>query len=250
MPNRDYAQTTDREAAAAIQHQLQPLPRSIVRANVYELLDGEWRFDLDLEDRGLAEQWYVSHVFSGKATWPGAIESQMADAQHRQRGTPLWQDQIVAWYERDFTVPPQWCAAAECLTQVTFGACGYETRVWLNGQLLKTVEGEEVHVGEYTSFSYELPSEYLRPVNRLTVRIADSLDAEIPRGKQESRVYKRGGIWYATISGAVRSVWLEPVKRNQLRSRLAVASTIEDRLVEFTLTTRVRDEGEYLLRLT
>jgi hypothetical protein len=249
MPNRDYTPTADREAAAAIQHRLQPLPRSIVRANVYELLDGEWRFDLDLEDRGLVEQWYVSHEFNGRATWPGAIESQMADAQTVQRRTPPWQDQVVAWYERDFTIPPQWCTAAECLTQVTFGACGYETRVWLNGHLLKTVEGEEVHVGEYTSFSYELPPECLRPVNRLTVRIADSLDDEIPRGKQESRVYKRGGIWYATISGPVRSVWLEPVERNRLRSRLDVISVIEDRLVGFNFTTRVHDPGVYALRV-
>jgi hypothetical protein len=81
------------------------------------------------------------------------------------------------------------------------------------------------------------------------VRVSDSLDAEIPRGKQESRVFKRGGIWYQTISGPVRSVWLEPVERNRLRSRLGVISTIEDRLVEFLLTTRVQEDGEYRLRL-
>jgi hypothetical protein len=249
MSTRDYSATADREATAAIQHQLGPLPRSIVRSNVYELLDGVWRFDLDLEDRGVTEEWYVSHRFHSTAKWPAAIESQMADAQHVQRGTPPWQDRVVAWYERDFTVPPEWCSTAECVTQVTFGACGYETRVWLNGHPLKTVEGEEVHVGEYTSFSYELPAEHLRSVNRLTVRIADSLDAEIPRGKQESRVYKRGGIWYETISGPVRSVWLEPVQRNRLRSRLDVISVIEDKLVGFNLTTRIHDSGDYTLRL-
>ena len=32
-----------------------------------------------------------------------------------------------------------------------------------------------------------------------------SIDANIPRGKQASRVYKQGGIWYQTVSGAVRS---------------------------------------------
>ena len=249
MANREYTSTTDRDAAASIQDHLQQLPRSIVRANVYELLDGEWRFELDLEDRGLVEAWFASHEFRGRATWPGAIESQMAAAQSAQRTSPAWQDQVVAWYEREFAIPQQWCGAAECLTQVTFGACGYETRVWLNGHLLKTIEGEEVHVGEYTSFSYELPPEHIRPVNRLTVRIADSLDAEIPRGKQESRVYKRGGIWYATISGPVRSVWIEPVERNRLRSRVDVSSVIEDRLVEFNFTTRIHDPGLYALRV-
>jgi hypothetical protein len=133
--------------------------------------------------------------------------------------------------------------------QLTFGACGYETRVWLNGHLLKTIEGEDVHYGEYTSFSYELKEEMVRSVNRLTVRIADTMDAEITRGKQESHVYKRGGIWYQTYSGAVRSVWLETVERNRLRSRFGVVSVVEDQLVRFNLTTRVHDPGSYTLRL-
>jgi hypothetical protein len=81
------------------------------------------------------------------------------------------------------------------------------------------------------------------------VRVADSLDPDTPRGKQESHVYKRGGIWYQTISGPVRSVWIEPVERNRLRSRLGVVSAIEDGLVEFQLTARVHDPGRYHLRL-
>jgi hypothetical protein len=246
---KDFGFTRDKENAYAVKAFLKPLPRSISRSGVYELLDGEWRFDLDLEDRGLQERWYVSHTYSRTAHWPGSIESLMAAAQETQQHTPPWQDRVVAWYERDFTVPATWCDTSECLTQVTFGACGYETRVWLNGHPLKTVEGEDVHYGEYTSFSYELPPDLLQPVNRLTVRIADCLDEEIPRGKQESRVYKRGGIWYQTISGPVRSVWLEPVERNRLRSRLGVMSIIEDKLVEFNLTTRIHDPGIYTLRL-
>lgn len=57
------------------------------------------------------------------------------------------------------------------------------------------IEGEESHIGEYTSFSYELPEHHLQPVNRRAVRIAVTMDADTTRGKQESHVYKRGGIW-------------------------------------------------------
>jgi hypothetical protein len=135
------------------------------------------------------------------------------------------------------------------MLQLTFGACGYETQVWLNGMPLKTIEGELVHVGEYTSFSYELPEDMLRPLNRLTVRIADTMDADITRGKQESHVYKRGGIWYQTYTGAVRSIWLEPVERNRLRSRIGVVSVVEDNLVRFNFTTRIHDPGEYTIKL-
>jgi hypothetical protein len=75
------------------------------------------------------------------------------------------------------------------------------------------------------------------------------MDADIPRGKQESHVYKRGGIWYQTYTGAVRSIWIETVERNRLRSRVGVVSIVEDNLVRFNLTTRIHDAGQYTIRL-
>jgi beta-galactosidase/beta-glucuronidase len=220
---------------------LNPLPRTIARSGETLLLDGIWNFELDLHNRGLKEHWEKGHTYAGKAHWPGSLESQIEEG----RALP-WEDEIVAWYEREFEVPGAWNAE---LVQVTFGAVGYETRVWLNGVLLPTVEGEFVHYGEYTSFSYELPAGLLQPVNRLTVRIADSLDSEIPRGKQASRIYKRGGIWYQATTGPSRSVWLEVVECNRLRSYLAVTSHIESKVVTFELTTRVHDAGRYQLKL-
>lgn len=250
MANKDFGFTRDKMDAEIVQAQLNPLPRSVNRQNVYELLNGEWRFALDLEDRGVREHWFVAHEYDSTAVWPGSIEAHMAAARNTQQLTPAWQDTVVAWYEREFSVPENWFHDAVGLLQITFGACGYETRVWLNGHPLETVEGEEAHLGEYTSFSYELPPEHLQKVNRVTVRISDSMDAEIPRGKQQSHVYKRGGIWYQTYTGAVRSVWLEPVERNRLRSRLNVISSFRDRFVAFDLTTRIHDPGLYSLRLT
>ncbi len=245
----EFRFTQDQDEAEVLKEYLNPLPRSVARSNEYELLDGDWRFALDLQDRGLQERWYISYQYSEKAHWPGSVEEHMAQDAETQDHTSFMKDRIIAWYERNFAVPEKWCTLSGCPVQVTFGACSYETRVWLNGHPLRTVEGEEVHYGEYTSFSYELPPEYMLPNNRLTVRIANSLDAEVPRGKQESYVYKRGGIWYQTISGPVRSVWLEPIERNRLRSRLNVLSEIADSIVEFTLTTRIHDPGIYALNL-
>ncbi|MBA2493754.1 MAG: glycoside hydrolase family 2 [Acidobacteria bacterium] len=227
------------------------LPRSVLRRTAFELLDGKWRFALDADDRGISEQWFIQHDFAETAMFPGSIESHLVAAKDSKAESPLYteSDEVVAWYERDFSVPEEWNRSNK-ITQLTFGACGYETHVWLNGVLLKTIEGEEAHLGEYSSFSYELPADLLKPVNRLTVRVADTIDADIPRGKQASRVYKQGGIWYQTVSGAVRSVWIEPVGRNRLRSRLGVISSLRDHLVEFDFTTRTHEASKYLLRLT
>ncbi|GAB3833399.1 glycoside hydrolase family 2 protein [Hymenobacter jeollabukensis] len=225
-----------------------PLPRAVLRLNNVMLLDGEWRFALDADDAGLNESWYLGRDYEHVATWPGSVEMHLAEA--RGLSDPArWHDQVVAWYEREFTVPACAEPGGRCMYQLTFGACGYETRVWLNGRPLRTIEGEDVHYGEYTSFSFELDESLLLPVNRLTVRIADTMDAETPRGKQESHVYKRGGIWYQTYTGAVRSVWLEVVERNRLRSRVSVVSLVEDRLVRFNVATRIHDPGQYTLRL-
>ena len=227
------------------------LPRSVLRRDAFELLDGEWRFALDSENRGLEERWYEQHIYAVTAAFPGSIESYLAAVKDFKSESSLYQtsDNVIAWYECDFAVPAEWNTPSK-ITQLTFGACGYETRVWLNGIALKTIEGEAVHLGEYSSFSYELPPEILRENNRLTVRVVDTIDANIPRGKQASRVYKQGGIWYQSISGAVRSVWIEAVGRNRLRSRLGVSSSLRDRLVEFDFTTRIHEAGDYTLRLT
>ncbi len=222
------------------------LPRTVLRSNSHVLMDGEWRFSTDPNDEGLIKGWHLSHQYDHNVKWPGSVEDHLAQA--KGEINPIaWHDKVVVWYERTFEMPK--ILDEHSMYQFTFGACGYETRVWLNGIPLKTIEGEEIHYGEYTSFSYELNVATLLPVNRLTVRIADTMDSEIPRGKQESHVYKRGGIWYQTYTGAVRSLWLETVERNRLRSRIGVVSIVEDHLVRFNLTTRIHDPGQYTIRL-
>ena len=244
----NYSLTKGREEGFYKEEFVNPLPRAVVRSNAFVLLDGDWNFALDTEDKGLSEAWYVRHEYNHSANWPGSVESELAKYQPSE---PTWTEKVVVWYEREFPIPEfeDGENTDSSIFQLTFGACGYETRVWLNGILLKTIEGEEIHIGEYTSFSYELEPHLLQENNRLTVRVANSMDADTTRGKQESSVYKRGGIWYQTYSGAVRSVWIEALDRNRLRSRLGVVSIVEDDLVRFTLTTRIHDPGTYTIKL-
>jgi len=240
--------TESKIESSGIEEFTNPLPRSVIRPNTFQLLDGTWNFSLDPEDKGLRERWYLAHDYKHTAIWPGSVEAHLAEAKDLHHSSS-WHDQVVVWYEREFSLLDQDEKSEHSMYQITFGACGYETRVWLNGMPLRTIEDEEVHYGEYTSFSYELSQDLLRPMNRLSVRIAHSMDADIPRGKQESHVYKRGGIWYQTNSGAVRSIWLEKVERNRLRSRVGVVGGVEDKLLRLNFTTRIHDPGCYTLRV-
>ncbi len=176
----NYSTSKSKEETDAEDTFINPLPRAVLRSNTPILLDGEWNFSIDTEDKGLQEEWYLKHNYKHTAQWPGSIEEHIAAA----NGEPAeiaWKDKVVAWYEREFPLPQRvnGNGSSHSMLQLTFGACGYETRVWLNGILLKTIEGEDVHVGEYTSFSYELREEELQPVNRLTVRIADTMEAPL-----------------------------------------------------------------------
>jgi beta-galactosidase/beta-glucuronidase len=224
------------------------LPRAVIRPNSFILLDGAWNFAVDPKNRGLTEHWYLSHQYSLKAHLPGSVETHIANSYPNEN--KLWQKKIIVWYEREFPLPDlTTLEQTHSLLQLTFGACGYQTRVWLNGHPLRTIEKEEVHTGGYTSFSYELDPNLLHAVNQITIRITSSMDADAARGKQESSVYKRGGIWYQTYSGGVRSIWLETVERNRLRSRVGVLSLNDESLVKFNFTTRIHDPGHYIIRL-
>jgi beta-galactosidase/beta-glucuronidase len=244
----NYNLTNAKEDTYGEEDFVNPLPRAVIRPNSFVLLDGTWKFAPDQLDEGLEENWPLNHDYLNTAEWPGSVEDHLNEL---DEGGEFWKDKVIVWYEREFNLPVR--GEDEDLNctqfQLTFGACGYETRVWLNGNLLKTIEGEEIHVGEYTSFSYELDDSLLQPVNRLTVRIVNTMDADLTRGKQESAVYKRGGIWYHTNTGGVRSIWLETVESNRLRSRIGVVSIVEDDLVRFNLTTRIRNPGVYRVKL-
>lgn len=222
------------------------LPRAVMRPNSFVLLDGDWNFEHDPENKGIKESWFIRHTYAKKAYWPGSVEAHATAADPE---TIPWHDKVIVWYQREFPLPDLETMPPNSQLQLTFGACGYSTMVWINGFPLKTIEGETAHLGAYTSFSYELDTAILNSTNRLTVRIEATMDADTARGKQESAVYKRGGIWYQTYSGGVRSVWLEIVERNRLRSRIGVLSLLEDELVRFSITTRIHHPGPYKIRL-
>ena len=78
-----------------------PLPRSVRRDAPFELLDGSWRFDLDVKDEGLSAHWERGHEYRDAAIWPGSIERHLLGGPDVNQRAP-WKDSVVAWSERDF----------------------------------------------------------------------------------------------------------------------------------------------------
>src|SRR3712207_3479915 len=103
------------EQARTVEHLDNPLPRSVTRGTPYVLLDGEWRFAPDLEDRGLTERWYLAHNWEYHARWPGSVEAHLDAITELQQQSETRRDRVVAWYEREFRVPDSCCDSVDTL---------------------------------------------------------------------------------------------------------------------------------------
>lgn len=113
-----------------------------------------------------------------------------------------------------------------------FQAVDNKTVVYLNGQLVGK------HVGGYLPFSFDISDKVLNK-NTLRVEVSDDTNTFYPYGKQSK---KPSGMWYTSISGIWKSVWMELVPLKEEIKALKVDTTVNtidfyvDCDVNYTLT--------------
>ncbi|MBO7249870.1 MAG: glycoside hydrolase family 2 [Clostridia bacterium] len=105
---------------------------------------------------------------------------------------------------------------------INFGAADQITRLFVNDSFV----GE--HTGGYLPFSFDITDYIKEGEAELRVEITDSLDTDIPYGKQRR---DRGGMWYTPVSGIWQPVWLESVPQEYIRS-LRIAPTLDSVRIE------------------
>ncbi len=170
-----------------------PRPQ-LVRADWLNL-NGPWQFEFDDEDRGLRQHWHApSHRLGREIRVPFPFEATASGI-----GDPS--PHPVVWYCREFALPDEWRGRR---IRLHLGAVDYEATVWVNGNPVGA------HRGGYTAFSFDVTAALRQGLNVVTVRAADRLTAEQPRGKQALTPNSRG-IWYTRCTGIWQTVWLEPV---------------------------------------
>ena len=110
-------------------------------------LNGEWEFEIDGGDSGLARG-LVSSQLAGKIVVPFCPESSLSGVGHTDF-------MAAVWYRKTVTVPEDWKGRHVLLH---FGAVDYDATVW--------VDGVEVirHRGGFTPIQYEVAIDpILRP---------------------------------------------------------------------------------------
>jgi beta-galactosidase/beta-glucuronidase len=162
-------------------------------------LNGEWEFEIDNGDSGLARG-LCDRSLSDKITVPFCPEAKLSGIEHT--------DFLLAvWYRKEVTIPQEWNGKT---TLLHFGAVDYDATVWANG-----VEVGR-HRGGFTPFTCVLDGIGAGETVTLVIRARDDWRDSKPRGKQ-SQQYAPHGCHYTRTTGIWQTVWLEPIPKIALR---------------------------------
>ena len=169
----------------------------------WENLNGEWDFEIDQANSGLARGLSRKDaVLTQKIQVPFCPESRLSGVGHTDFLNAVW-------YQRHFTLTK---AQTEQTVTLHFGAVDYETHVFINGRECG------MHRGGYVSFSFDI-SRFVEPGdNLLTVQAIDPVrDRMVPSGKQ-SVEFASSGCFYTRTTGIWQTVWLDFMPRVHLVS--------------------------------
>lgn len=158
-------------------------------------LNGEWEFRTDDENAGEREGWQDGFGQSCRILVPFTCETQMSGI-----GDEKFHPYI--WYQREITIEREKLEGHKAVLH--FEGSDYLTKVWVNGRLAGS------HKGGYSRFSFDITALTVEGVNRICVKVEDTPDRQIPRGKQRW-VKDSFACWYVQTTGIWKTVWMEYV---------------------------------------
>lgn len=163
-------------------------------------LDGEWEFQEEKLFAGEASRMAGAQSLKEKISVPFCLESKAS-------GIGRTNPARIVWYKKRFALEPEFTDGRKVL--LNFGAVDYEAKVSLNGKFVGS------HEGGYTPFRFDVTDALKPGENTLAVRVTDSLDPRVPRGKQ--CVFGRPvSIFYTPVTGIWQPVYLESAGRAYL----------------------------------
>lgn len=158
-------------------------------------LNGEWAFEIDNGDSGIARG-LCDAPLSGKIIVPFCPESPLSGI-----GNPDFMEAV--WYRREVSIPDDWNGRDVILH---FQAVDYESTVWVNGREVGR------HRGGFTPFECNLgEASRLDGKAVIVLRARDPKTWHKPAGKQSQDNYANMGCMYTRTTGIWQTVWMEPV---------------------------------------
>ena len=202
-------------------------PRPQFVREVWQNLNGLWEYAIRPVDEEQPD------AFDGPILVPFAAESALSGVMQ-----PVGPDKNL-WYRRTFTAPP---LGEDERLRLHFGAIDWRSKVWVNQQPV----GE--HQGGYDAFWLDI-TDAIRDEGpqEIVVRVWDPANEGFqPRGKQ---VIEPKGIWYTSVTGIWRTVWLEPVPAARIES-LKLTPDVDQQAIQVDATLTLPRASSATLTLT
>ncbi len=178
-----------------------PRPQ-LVRAEWINL-NGMWEFEQDSgksgEARGLVMQ---KEPYSQTILVPFCAESELSGIGNKDF-------MPCVWYRRSFIIPSEWRGKQIILH---FGACDYETTVWVNGAEVGR------HIGGYSPFAFDITGALQNGENTVVVRAVDDTTSPLQATGKQSIKYLSADCFYTRTTGIWQTVWLEAVPNTYIES--------------------------------
>lgn len=206
-------------------------PRPQMKREKWMTLNGLWKYAIRPESGSSPER------YDGVILVPFPVESALSGVQK-----PVGRENRL-WYRRTFNVPKGW---SKKRILIHFEAVDWETTVWLNGREIGT------HRGGYDPFCFDVTDVLnRRGIQEIILSVWDPIDeGNQPRGKQ---VKDPRGIWYTSVTGIWRSVWMEPVNQTYIQSlrivpdidaeEVRAAIHCADKALGYQVNIEVKEEG-------
>ncbi|MGX7078285.1 glycoside hydrolase family 2 protein [Globicatella sanguinis] len=189
-----------------MKRELHPRPQFI--REKWELLDGEWDFCFDEQNRGLKESWSKGIPSDKKIKVPYTYETKLSNIDIQTPHNVIWYQKNVVFNKEDKIT-------------INFEGADFHTTVWLNGVKV----GQ--NIGGYHRFSFDLDDYIIDGNNSIIVRCEDSLDTNQVRGKQRW-LNNSFGCWYVQSTGIWKSVWIEYRNSNVYLSSVKMKPEIDN----------------------
>ncbi|MBO4930916.1 MAG: beta-galactosidase, partial [Clostridia bacterium] len=155
-------------------------------------LNGEWQFEIDRGNSGVARKLYEDTVtLGGTINVPFCPQSRLSGVDDKDFMTSVWYKKVVELTEEQVSG----------IVYLHFGAVDYLSTVYINGKRAGK------HKGGYVSFKVDV-TEFVHAGENIICLHAedDERDRLIPRGKQSEWFYSHG-CDYTRTTGIWQTVW-------------------------------------------
>ena len=200
-------------------------PRPQMVRELWKSLNGLWEYAITPKGEQIPE------TFQGKILVPFAVESALSGV-----GKPVGPGNAL-WYRTRFQLPSGFKGKNILLH---FDAVDWESDIYINGVKIGS------HQGGYDPFSFDITASIKgnSPVI-LELKVTDPVDkGPQPRGKQ---VIKPSGIWYTSVTGIWRTVWIEAVPKTYISRFLQVPDIDKQNLSLVVDAANIQDGDKILV---